>query len=144
MTTPARRAAARKTVAYLRQQSGQSVPRLPPFAELLELGEAYVAEVGDGNDGAFRRTLGESGQLYVTLESAQAYGAFERLDDERARLELTELLLDAKESAGNPGQWRFRRASAGVDLTARIRSAGKLLIVSTVSVRPFNSGGGRG
>lgn len=144
MTTPARRASARKTVRYLRDQAGREVPRLPKFQEMLDLGEAYLAEVGDGTDGAFRATLGETGHVYVTLDAARAYGAHERLDDEQARRELTELLLDAKEINDHPGQWRFRRPITGVDITAQVRQETRLLVVVSVSVRPYNTGGGRG
>lgn len=143
MTTPTRRAAARKTAAYLRRQAGFDAPRLPPFPEVLELAEAYVAEVGDGNDGSLRATLGETGPVFVSLEAARAFGAEERLEDEPARRELTELLLDAKQSETEPGLWRFRRRSTGLDVTARVRQIGRLLVVEHVSVRPANIGGGR-
>lgn len=143
MTTPARREAARKTVRYLRQQASRDAPRLPPFPEILELGEAYLAEVGDGTEAAFRRTLGETGQVYVTLAASRAYGAIERLGDEEARRELTEMLLDAKESETTPGQWRFRRRSEAIDITARVSKDNQLLVVTTVSVRPLNSSRGR-
>jgi hypothetical protein len=142
VTTPARRAAARKTVAYLRQQAGRDAPRLPPFAELLELGEAYVAEVGDGSEGSMRETLGEAGQVFVGLDPARGFGAQERLDDETARRELTELLLDAKQVADGHS-WRVRRRSTGLDISAQVRFTGRLLVVEHVSVRPHNTGGSR-
>lgn len=144
MTTPARRAAARKTAAYLRCQAGFDEPRLPPFPEVLDLAEAYVAEVGDGNDGSFRPTLGETGPVYVEIAAAREFGVLERLEDERARRELTELLLDAKQSKSEPALWRFRRRSTGLDITARVRQVGRLLVVEHVSVRPTNVGGRRG
>lgn len=142
MTTPARRAAARKTVAYLRQQAGHRSPRPPPFAELVELGEAYVAEVGDGNgnEGSMRETLAEAGPIFVALDPARAFGAEERLDDEAARLALTELLLDAKQ-ATDGRTWRARRRVVGLDLIVQVRPHGRLLVVEHVSVRPLNVGG---
>lgn len=141
MTTPTRRAAARRTVAYLRRQAGFAAPRLPPLGELLELAEAYVAEVGDGSEGSLRPTLGETGQVFVTIDPARAFGAEERLTDEAARQDLTELLLDAKQS--EPGLWRVRRRSHGLDISARVRQVGRLLVVEHISVRPANMGGGR-
>lgn len=142
MTTPARRVAARKIVRNLQKQAGYPNPRLPPIAELLELGEAYLAEVGVG-DGV-GRTLGESGQVYVTLAAAQAYGAMERLGDEEARRELTEILLASKEIMGRSRLWRARRRSTGLDLIARVSHENQLLVVTSVDVRPLNNGGRRG
>lgn len=143
MTTPARRAAARRTVAYLRRQAGFDAPRLPPLDELLELAEAYVAEVGDGSEGSLRPTLGETGQVFVAIDPARAFGAEERLTDEAARQDLTELLLDAKQSESEPGLWRVRRRSHGLDISARVRQVGRLLVVEQISARPANVGGGR-
>lgn len=132
MTTPTRRQAARRTVAYLRSQVGFDAPRLPPFPEVLELAEAYVAEVGDGNDGSLRATLGETGPVFVTLAAARTFGLLERLEDGPAQLELTELLLDARPSGD---QWRARRRSTGMDITASVRRDGRLLVVEQISIR---------
>lgn len=137
MTTPAQRAGARRTVAYLRRQAGFDQPRLPPLDELLALGDAYLAEVGDGSEDSMRRTLGQTGQVYVTLAAAREYATVEDAGIEEARRELTELLLAAKESASEPGLWRFRRRSEGLDVTARVVQERELLVVTSVSVRDY-------
>lgn len=88
-------------------------------------------------------TLAETGQIYVTLAAAQQYAAHERLRDEEARRELTVLLLDARETS-DPGKWRMRRRSSGLDLTAHVRLEDGLLVVTHVHVREANVGGRRG
>jgi hypothetical protein len=96
-----------------------------------------------------RPTLAETGHVYVTLSAARTYADHERLKDEEARRELTELLLDARrveqgEQPGGPQLWRMRRRSTGLDLTARIAVQGRLHVVVAVSVREGNSSGGAG
>lgn len=82
-----------------------------------------------------RKTLGETGQVYVTHEAAVAYARATDLALEPARRDLTELLLDAKQSAADPSEWRFRRRSAGLDIGVKVARGARLLIVTHVIVR---------
>lgn len=93
-----------------------------------------------------RPTLAETGQVYVSLAAAREFARAEQITsgDEAARRELTELLLDAKESLTEPGKWRARKRSSGMDVTARVVCEGRLLVVTTVGVRDNNAGGRRG
>lgn len=83
-----------------------------------------------------RETLYDKGNVYVTRRAAQEYaqavGLDARDDLETARLQLTSLLLDAHETSG--GSWRRRSAAAGVDVSAMVRFAEDLAIVTHVSV----------
>lgn len=88
-------------------------------------------------------TLAETGQVYVSLAAAREYAAHERLRDEEARRELTELAMDARETA-EPGVWRMRRRSSGLDLQLRVAKEGRLLVVTHARVREGNVGGRRG
>jgi hypothetical protein len=91
--------------------------------------------------------LGETGQVYVTLAAARVYAAHEGLEIESARRELTEDLLDARaagETRTGAERWRFRRRSAGVDISATVAREGRLAVVVAVSVRDHNVGGRRG
>lgn len=91
---------------------------------------------------AARERLGQTGAVYVTLAAAQQYADASRLQIETARRELTEHLLDATrpESSAweSPEQWRFRRRSAGVDITARVVREGPLAVVVAISVREYH------
>lgn len=93
-----------------------------------------------------RSTLAETGPIYVTLAAAREFARAEQITagDESARRELTELLLDARESTTEPGRWRMRKRSTGLDVTARVARDGRLLVVVSVSVREANIGGRRG
>ena len=93
-----------------------------------------------------RPTLADTGQIYVSLAAAREFARAERITsgDEAARRELTELLLDAKQSTSEPGKWRARKRSTGVDITCRIVCEGRLLVVTAIDVRDANVGGRRG
>jgi len=134
MSTPIQRARGRHLAQLIRTQAPGGAIRLSA-SELLELANAYLAEVGDGTDGAFRRQLGEEGQVYVTLAAARQYGEAEDVREEEARRELTELLLEAKGVEGRPDQWRYRSQSSQLDVLARVSPESPLLVVTHVSVR---------
>lgn len=94
-----------------------------------------------------REHLGDVAHVYVTLAAARAYAEARSLGEEEARRELTELLLDAHrvgEPGDSPEQWRYRKRSAGVDLTARIVHEGELAVVVAVSARRPTRGPGGG
>lgn len=106
-TTPA------KTAHRILAEAGQRPTRLPRLdvEAVAELARAYLAFEA-GRAGA---TLGEAGQVYVSLAAVEAYANHEQLANEQARRELAELLLE-----------------------------GRLLVVTHVSVRDANVGGRRG
>lgn len=111
-----------------------------PIADLEALARDYLSRSGPAGT-----TLGTTGSVYVTLAAAREFGAVERIhDDEAARRELTELLIDAKQSATDPDQWRTRKRSTGIDVSARVVREGRLMIVTSTSTRRTNSGGRRG
>lgn len=92
-------------------------------------------------------TLAETGQILVTLRAAREYGLTAHghaslAADEQSRRELTELLLDAKRRPDRAPyeSWRFRRRSAGVEISALISREGRLAIVVSVEVRRRNRG----
>lgn len=108
-------------------------------------------EIVAGDGGALvmtdapRQTLAEIGQIYVSLAAAREFARAERITDgEAARRELTELLLDARQSPHDPSLWRMRRRSTGLDISARIKIEGRLYVVTTIGVRDSNVGGRRG
>lgn len=79
--------------------------------------------------------LGGTGCVYVTLRAAREYAAGTELGDEQARRELTELLLDARRQGDTSDpyeRWRFRRRSAGVEISALVSREGRLAVVVTV------------
>jgi hypothetical protein len=80
-----------------------------------------------------RKTLGSSGQIYVTLTAATTYAEARRLRPEEARRELTELLLGA--TLRTDGSWRVRSRATGIDVSARILHEGALLVVVSLSAR---------
>jgi hypothetical protein len=81
----------------------------------------------------------------VTLRAAREYARATGLGDEEARRELTELLLDARPQPGADRppheSWRFRRRSAGVEISAQVSREGRLAVVVTISTHVR---GGRG
>ena len=88
--------------------------------------------------------LGTTGQVYVTYAAAQDYAARADLQIEEARRELTELLLDATARAAEPGRpepWRLRSRTAGLDISARVVTHGRLRVVVSISVREYNRSG---
>jgi hypothetical protein len=128
----------RKTAEMILAEAGANrLPRLP-IEDFAELAREYL-RIMDG------RTLGGSGRLFVSVSAAREYGAAERItSDEDARRELHELLLDARQSTSDASLWRARKRSTGLDVSARVASEGKLLVVTHVSVRDANVGGRRG
>lgn len=89
-------------------------------------------------------TLSSTGPVYVSHAAAVEYAREEDIGLEPARRELTELLLDARQVPGDPTQWRMRKRSTDLDLTARVARDGRLIVVTSVHVRTRNSGGRRG
>ena len=79
--------------------------------------------------------LKETGSVYVTRAATHQYQEARGIDGpEEARRELTEYLLDAKQSTD--GTWRIRRRSLGVDLIVRVaHEDGLAVVVSLVSAR---------
>ncbi len=105
--------------------------------------EALAREVMDSSKRASGGRLADAGLVYVTLAAAREFGAVERIhDDEEARRELTELLADAKQSATDPDKWRAQSRATGLDITARVRRDGKLMVVTATHTRDV--GGRRG
>lgn len=78
-------------------------------------------------------TLGQRGQVFVSLTAAQQHAAARDLPLETARRELTELLLDAREASD--GSWRARKRSLDVDVSARVSQEGALLVVTYAHTR---------
>lgn len=113
-------------------------PRIPDLADLAILARAYLALTEGG------KTLEQTGPVYVSHAAAATYASAEDIGLEEARRELTELLLDARPRESDPDQWRTRKRSTDLDLAARIARDGRLLVVTSVSVRGRNSGGRRG
>lgn len=120
------------TARYITAQAGMAVPRVPPVAELDALARAYTALVD-------RSTAPIAAPLYVSIaaakEYAQAVEGFGREDIEAARRDLTQVLVHARQSATDPTQYRARRRSSGLDITARVVREGDLLVVVHVGVR---------
>ena len=133
----------RKTAQRILAEAGQRPPRLPRIEidDFAALARDYLSRTGEAGP----NRLGDVGAIYVTMAAARKYGAAERIaDDDLARRELTELLIDAKPDANRPEQWRARRRSTGLDITATVAQDGRLMIVTDVSVRAANVGGRRG
>lgn len=90
-----------------------------------------------------RQRLGDTGQIHVTAAAAQSYADATGLQVEEARRELTDYLLDAVPVSGGSGDveaWRFRRGSAGIDISARVTREGRLAVVIAVNVRGYRGG----
>lgn len=89
--------------------------------------------------------LGQRGQIYVTLAAGQTFArdkdrAKGPMQIEEARRELTDLLIDAKctreaEGPGAVAQYRARSRTTGLDISAQVTTDGRLLVVTSVSVR---------
>ncbi len=86
-------------------------------------------------------TLGEAGQIYVTLAAAQRYAELRRLRPEEARRELTSLLLDAKctreATATSPAHYRARSRATQLDVSATVAREDRLLVVLSCSAREY-------
>lgn len=131
-----------KTAERILAEHGQRrpTPRLPPIEDLADLARAYIKLAGEP-----RETLADGETLYVSLEAAREYGAAERIhNDEVARRQLTDILIDASQAADDPTLWRARSRSSGLDISARVAIEGRLLVVTTVNVRSFAGGGRKG
>lgn len=90
-----------------------------------------------------RPTLAETGAVYVTLSAARRFaelGGYGPHEIEAARRELTELLLDAKQSMTDPSRWRARKRSTDLDITAIVAREGRLLVVTAVNARAYDPG----
>ncbi len=81
-----------------------------------------------------RQTLSTRGTVYVSHAAAVEYARVRELSLEPARRELTELLLDARETT-TPGQWRYRRRVDGIDISARVQTWNRLAIVTHILIR---------
>jgi hypothetical protein len=93
--------------------------------------------------------LSDAGLVYVTLAAAREFGAVERIhDDEAARQELTEIIADAKPNAEDPSKWRAQSRATGLDINARVKRDGRLMVVTATHTRDVGGtgrtrGGGR-
>lgn len=80
--------------------------------------------------------LGAEGQVFVSLRAAEQWlDANDFTGIEEARRDLTELLLDAYRTDGDPELVRYRSKAQRLDLYARIAREGRLLVVVSVSPR---------
>ena len=90
--------------------------------------------------------LRDTGQVQVTRLAAERYAAHDGIGLEQARLDLTELLLDATrrdDTSTGLERWRYRSRSDGLDITASVTREGPLAIVVGVSVREYRQTGSR-
>jgi hypothetical protein len=88
-----------------------------------------------------RPTLCETGPIYVTQAAAQQFleiRGYKEHELETARRELTELLLDARQQRSMPHMWRARKRSTKLDITAIVKQEGRLLVVTFISVQPYD------
>lgn len=128
-----------KIAHHILAQAGQPDPQPPPLDQLAELAREYLRLA----PGA-RETLSDVPALFVSLGAAREFGAAMRhANDETARRRLTELLVDAKQSATDPAEWRYRNRATAIDITAHVAVEGRLLVVTHVHVRPYSPGRGR-
>lgn len=127
-----------------------------PFPEVVALADAYLAEVGEGDDSDMRPTLRDTGPVFVSRHAAQRFAEREAIfarssyadKIEEARRELTLLVLDAKESQREPGVWRARKRSTDLDICVRVarEEDGLLVVKDVISARRYDHrrGGQRG
>jgi hypothetical protein len=104
---------------------------------LLGSGQATMPRVAE----ALRPTLGETGQVYVTLAAARQFmegAGYEEHELETARRRVTELLLDARPRQADPRMWRARKRSTKLDLSALVEQEGRLFVVTFISVQPYD------
>lgn len=91
---------------------------------------------------AQRPTLADlGGCVYVTLSAARSFaraGGYGEHELEAARRELTELLLDARQSTTDPSRWRMRRRATDLDITAIVAREGRLYVVTSVNARGYD------
>lgn len=80
------------------------------------------------------------GCVYVTLAAARSFAraaGYNEHEVEAARRELTELLLDARQST-DPSRWRMRRRATDLDITAIVAREGRLYVVTSVNARGYD------
>jgi hypothetical protein len=90
---------------------------------------------------ASRPTLGETGQIYVTLAAARQFmegAGYQENELETARRRATELLLDARPRQADPRMWRARKRSTKLDISALVEQEGRLFVVTFISVQPYD------
>ena len=89
-----------------------------------------------------RPRLGTVGQVYVSLAAAEQYqrALGMRMQIEESLRDLTELLLDAKESQTISGSWRMRSRGEALDISARVVREGRLMIVVSCEAREHTRG----
>jgi hypothetical protein len=90
---------------------------------------------------ALRPTLGETGQIYVTLAAARQFmegAGYQEHELETARRRVTELLLDARPRQADPRMWRARKRSTKLDISALVEQEGRLFVVTFISVQPYD------
>lgn len=110
----------------------ERAPGLPSGA-LLVLAREYMRLVHP------RERLGEVPQMIVTATAARTWGDYARIGStERAREELTELLIDAEPSGEG---WRLRTRTRGIEIDALTTDRGRLRVVTSVVVQPYPRGG---
>ena len=84
-------------------------------------------------------TLGQTGQILVTLAAARQYAAARGLGVEEARRELTILLGGARRTSTPPRDglegWRARSRPLGVDVDAQVLREPALATVTHVHAR---------
>jgi hypothetical protein len=134
-----------KTAQRILAEEGQrrTDPRLPPFADIVELARDYLRGAGPDVSGPRESLTAGPEALYVTQAAARQYAEARRINDpEQARIQLTALLIDARQHATDLSTWRMRSKSTGLDIAAKVAIEGRLLMVTHVSVRPYNTGGG--
>lgn len=78
--------------------------------------------------------------VYVTAAAADRYARWAGIEKEpeRARRELTGLLLDAREHTSGDGRWRYRNRVHDCDITARVVVEDRLAIVVSIDVREYS------
>jgi hypothetical protein len=90
---------------------------------------------------ASRPTLSETGPIFVTQAAAQQFleaRGYKGHEIETARRDLTELLLDARQKQNVPHMWRARKRSTKLDITAIVQQQGRLLVVTFVTIQPYD------
>lgn len=80
-------------------------------------------------------TLASTGQIYVTDRAAREYGRALDEPPERARRDLTELLLDATQRPSDGEYERWRRRAGHVEVSALVSREGPIAVVVTVDAR---------
>ncbi len=82
-------------------------------------------------------SLGDTGNVYVTLAAAQSFARHEGTQIEEARKRLTALLVDAhrhgdKRTDTGAEEWRCRSRPISLDIKAHVAREGRLAVVTHV------------